>query len=441
MNFLIVGLLDLKKLQRPEKRCMSCERLGMEATAAYICVNCSDTLCDTCYNCHTANKYTVDHEIRSLSDVLLEEKMPKAFISKCIEHTNKKIKLFCKDHDIPCCSMCVSVTHRKCEEIVTIEDAAKVYLSKNSVDKIQSELNEYCENMNTLVSSNKTVLKDLESDYEVKSKTIETVCKDMMDKVRAFETERKAELMKNFEEKKGGIETRITELENRLKAINYEHEVLKISKEKASDVQVFLESIKIRRQLKGHKTLLEKKLNMSAQVGLPSVENFTEIIENMLHKKGFSSVFKFHRFKLLETGWGIVNSSVNAISVKVSCDIYLVGILSFYCKDDCKLTVTLGHESSILAEITKDMDTRKAVDNMMHVEFPKAVKLSANEIYDIKLCVNTPITMMFDYGTHGQATVYHEGVTFIFGSSLMYRTSPTNVVRGQIPGLLFKTIQ
>ncbi|XP_052106995.1 E3 ubiquitin-protein ligase TRIM56-like [Mytilus californianus] len=444
VNFLIVGLLDLKKIHRPEKRCMSCERLGIESTAAYLCVNCSDTLCDTCNKCHTANKVSADHEIRSLSDVFPEDKMPKTFASKCSEHTNKKIKLFCKDHDIPCCSMCVSITHRKCEEIVAIEDAARVYLSENSVDKIQSELKEYCENMNTLISGNRNILEDLKSDYEVKSKTIEATCKEMMDKVRAFETERKAELLKIFEEKKSGLETRITGLENRLKAINYENETLQISKEKASDVQVLLELLKIRSQLKGHKKLLNDKLNMPAQVELPSVENFTEKIENLLHEKckiPCSSVHKFNRFKTFETCWGMHRSCVNAISVQVSSDIYLVGILSFCCKQDCKITVTLGHESNILVEITTDVDKREAVDNVVHVEFPKAVKLSANQMYDIKLCVNTSNVMIFYYGTHGQAKVDHEGVTFTFESSLIYRNSSTSVVQGQIPGLLFKTIQ
>lgn len=56
VNFLIVGLLDLKKIHRPEKRCMSCERLGIESTADHLCVICSDTLCDACYKCHTAKK-------------------------------------------------------------------------------------------------------------------------------------------------------------------------------------------------------------------------------------------------------------------------------------------------------------------------------------------------------------------------------------------------
>lgn len=371
--------------------------------------------------------------------------MPKAFISKCSEHTNEKIKLFCKDHDIPCCSMCVSVTHRKCEEIVTIEDAAKVYLSENSVEKTQSELNEYCENMNTLVSSNKTVLKDLESDYKVKSKTIEATCKEMMDKVRAFETDRKAELLKIFEEKKDALETRITKLENRLKAINYENEILRISKERASDVQLLLESMKIRSQLKGHKKLLDDKLDMPVQIDLPSVENFTEKIENVLHEKckiSSSSVYKFNRFKTMSTNWAMSSSLLNSIAVQVSSDINLVGILSFCCtkNESCSITVTLVGESKTLAVITTNVDKRKAVDNLMHVEFPKAVTLLANQKYDITLKANSSKSTMFDHGYAGQGNVMHEGVNFNFESSLICTSGATNTIHGQIPGLLFKTM-
>ncbi|CAC5380419.1 unnamed protein product [Mytilus coruscus] len=436
VNFLIIGLLDLKKTKRPEKRCMSCERLRIESTAAYLCVNSSDTLCDTCNKCHTANEYTADHEIRLLSDVFPEDKMPKAFTSKCSEHTNKKIKLFCKEKTY-LVALCASLLHT---------ENAKIYSSENSVDKFQSKLKEYCENIMTLVSSNQQVLKDLESDYKVKSKTIEATCKEMMDKVRVFETERIAELLKNFEEKKGVLETRITEFENRLKAINYENEILKISKERASHVQVLLESMEIRSQLKGHKKLLDDKLDIPIQFELPSLEKFTQKVENLLHEKckiSCSSVYKFNRFKTFDTNWSMYCNHINATSVQVSSDIYLVGILSYCCKDDrcCSITVTLVHESQTSAKITTNVDKRKAVDNLVPVEFPKAVKLSATQKYDITVMSNTPNRIPFGYRSRGQANVMHEGVNFNFGSSLIYTNSSTSVESGQIPWLLFKTVQ
>lgn len=32
--------------------------------------------------------------------------------------------LFCQDHEEPCCTLCVSITHRKCENVDSIEDTS-----------------------------------------------------------------------------------------------------------------------------------------------------------------------------------------------------------------------------------------------------------------------------------------------------------------------------
>ncbi|CAC5405768.1 RANBP2 [Mytilus coruscus] len=135
-NSLVIGLLEKEKFTRLEKICMSCERLDITSNATFICMDCSDTLCDTCQKYHKSNKATSNHDIKPISTLTDEEKIPKAFKNISDLHS-KKLKLFCNDHDVPCCTLCVSLGHRKCDNVVTIEEKAKSFFTDAKFEKLK----------------------------------------------------------------------------------------------------------------------------------------------------------------------------------------------------------------------------------------------------------------------------------------------------------------
>jgi predicted DNA-binding protein len=53
----------------------------------------------------------------------------------CTEHPEKTIEIYCNDHSKPCCTVCATVHHRKCEHVVTIDKA--VYGVKESSKAIE----------------------------------------------------------------------------------------------------------------------------------------------------------------------------------------------------------------------------------------------------------------------------------------------------------------
>jgi hypothetical protein len=87
-------------------------------------------------NCHKANKFTSGHKTVSITNISEVEKSLNFFRYACPDHKNEELKLFCVDHDVPCCSLCVSVTHRKCNEVVTVDQAANGFLTSESAQKI-----------------------------------------------------------------------------------------------------------------------------------------------------------------------------------------------------------------------------------------------------------------------------------------------------------------
>lgn len=59
--------------------------------------------------------------LTSILKAFESETLPKT----CTYHSDKDIEFYCEDHCLSFCSLCATVTHKKCEDVITIETAAK----------------------------------------------------------------------------------------------------------------------------------------------------------------------------------------------------------------------------------------------------------------------------------------------------------------------------
>ena len=268
LNSLLVGLMEKHKLQRPEQICMLCERLQVKSTATCICVECSDALCNNCEKSHISNKSSSHHEILSISDISEDSQNIKTFKNNCFEHKNKEIELFCMDHDIPCCSTCVAVKHRKCEHVLTIGDAANNFVSSKETDKITNDLDNILHDINTFESHTQNCLSNLETVYESEKKKAESFWENLYQKLKVKEEFQKENLLKLYQEQICYIQSKSSEVQNHKKAVENDRRILDISIKEASDVQVLLESIKLQKQLENHKRLLKQMATTSCDCTL-----------------------------------------------------------------------------------------------------------------------------------------------------------------------------
>lgn len=462
-NFLIIGLIEGEKLKRPEKPCMSCERLDVQTTAAFLCLECADTLCDICYNCHKSNKSSSDHEVKPLSSISKKEKFPKAFTSSCSVHTSEKIKLFCMDHDIPCCTMCISITHRKCDEIVTIEDAAKIFCSTTEVDNLKQRLENHSMRYETLINRSTYSLSDLETQCKMRMGEVDTMCKIVIQEVQNFKAKRKSELQKIYEEKKNVVETVKVSFKNRKKAIDNEVKIMQAVIENASEVQVMIEAKKITNHLnEQEKQSTSENFDYRMTVKPPKeLTKLTEILQNACEIKcDLRQTYLLNRFlntnpvqqvrsKINATnkkklmGWYMSLTPLNAICFIVSEEIYLTGILSYGCRNltPCKVKVQLKENTDDNVHVVSEIKTTLKVENSenctIKVEFPYPLLLKKKVCYTVSISLNEAEGKYFDYGAVGKSVVICEGVRFKFENVPKKYNSRTKVFQGQIPGLMF----
>lgn len=250
-NFLIVGLLEKEK---PQKLCMSCERLDIVSQAIFICNDCSDTLCDICQKYHSSNKSTSNHEIKNIFTLPEKEKVHKTFQNICSDHS-KKLKLFCNDHNVPCCTLCVSLCHRKCDSVVTFEEAVKTFSTDFKLDKIKTYIRDVSNDCDNLISHYLECLQSNDRQYEKEHKGIEETCDYIISQVKATEKLKKDELTKMYDEKQHILKHRLETCQ--VLATVVSDKLTEISHEKGSEIQRLIMAYTIEDETKQHKQILK----------------------------------------------------------------------------------------------------------------------------------------------------------------------------------------
>ena len=131
--------VELKKAIEEGKSCDICVRQEQHVPAINWCSDCNDALCQSCSQVHLHVKVTSNHMMTSLEDMRkqpLEVIMRKKSKVYCDKH-GESITLFCVDCKDPLCVQCMAVSHRRCENVVTVNDAVT---SRTDVDTILETL-------------------------------------------------------------------------------------------------------------------------------------------------------------------------------------------------------------------------------------------------------------------------------------------------------------
>ncbi|XP_071172135.1 E3 ubiquitin-protein ligase TRIM56-like [Mytilus edulis] len=460
LNFLIVGLLEKEKVENPQKKCMVCERMEIKSEASFICVDCSDLLCSNCKKHHKASKTSSDHEIRNINELSSVSECLKTFKNLCSEHKEEELKLFCVDHQIPCCSMCVSINHRRCEKVLSIEDPAVKYAKSEEVKYLKTQLGNVDSDLKAIIKDRISAKENIEKDYNQKQKNLEAIFCDLVAKINDIKNRREAELLKIYNEAKETIDTSITIFQNKQKNIENEKQILDAAVNMASNVQVMIEVEKLKKHLEGHKKIIQTKAkeNVNYELSLKNVENVNKLAEQMENEyqiackktntcielssvtltPTFSEIHSCCRFKkVLTYGFGFIGIKKDAICFSVSKEIELCGLLSYVCENrlsTCVVTAAVKHDTTDLVVVTDTIDSKLAENRMVKIEFPAPVKLLANRTYTVVLLMNGPHCC---HGKNGKTVVDSNGVVFTFEKSPLSDNS-INAESGQIPGFLFR---
>ncbi|XP_062582565.1 E3 ubiquitin-protein ligase TRIM33-like [Saccostrea cucullata] len=191
--------------------CEACKR--EDAEAKKYCLTCLDALCENCADYHTRNRTLRDHELCDLNDKLKESATNTYFrllVKCCSVHKDRPITLYCNDHETPCCTMCVSTEHRKCDSVDTIEQTAEKIRQNNSVKALLGDFKD-TENMLSVAKTKQDediskiddmsdkITEDIQNFKEELVQHIENLESKCLDQVAKFTKESRGKMTTNAE--------------------------------------------------------------------------------------------------------------------------------------------------------------------------------------------------------------------------------------------------
>ena len=106
-----------------ETICDPCSEKNKTRIAEKYCSNCEEKLCTKCAQWHLRCKAFKSHHVIDLSSV--GSRIPPSSKINCEIHTDVQIDHFCSQHDVVCCRVCLSDSHRSCESVLPLDSASK----------------------------------------------------------------------------------------------------------------------------------------------------------------------------------------------------------------------------------------------------------------------------------------------------------------------------
>ncbi|XP_062586243.1 transcription intermediary factor 1-beta-like [Saccostrea cucullata] len=231
-------------MESKEVLCAYCKRQEKTESAIYWCAECSDNLCEKCVKFHEVNRLTMEHKVCSIEAQNHSDSFSSVLF--CKQHSSRKLEVYCFDHEEPCCLMCATVSHRKCEKVSSLDECSLD--SDEKVQRLRTEfgkLKERCESEVARVEDDK-------ENFKKESKTIEARVKGLTEEIiqtlRNKEKDALNSLAKTEKEQTLVLQTKLEGLQTVQEKLERSIKLLQHS-ERFSKIALFLEIKKMEKDI------------------------------------------------------------------------------------------------------------------------------------------------------------------------------------------------
>lgn len=225
----------------PTVLCDVCKKDRNEETAINWCKDCDNTLCKKCSTMHNRFSSLQNHELISLYKQRSADVNPTSCLPLfCLTHPKCKIDLFCRDHQVSLCALCVPILHRTCEHIGPIEDEASKDITKIKANGLMKEMNRICHDLERLIEDENWNSIEIDENADVISEMVRDsfeMCMNHLKEAKERQLNRVAKLSKDS---KMRLEASIQEFENRKLYLKRCHKMLKSALESGDKSQSLL---------------------------------------------------------------------------------------------------------------------------------------------------------------------------------------------------------
>jgi len=110
------------------KYCDACKYDGSHEEATGFCVQCAEYLCELCFRGHRKNKTTRKHTLLNQDEMPANKDTFETInkLTKCNVHPHHDYAYECVEHKSFICVVCLSETHRKCDDILDLSACREI---------------------------------------------------------------------------------------------------------------------------------------------------------------------------------------------------------------------------------------------------------------------------------------------------------------------------
>jgi hypothetical protein len=178
----------------------------------------------------------------------------------CNEH-HEKFLLYCKEHERPCCGICILENHKDCKEVAILENIIKNVKTSRVFNEIERLIDELFETIGKIRQNRETNI----SAVKEQNILVESEIRELRRKIDKRLDQLQENLMKELTEKENGItiETRelLVSLDEKQKELS-EHQINIVSiKKYASDLQAYLAVKQIEKDVETEDRCLQTIVN------------------------------------------------------------------------------------------------------------------------------------------------------------------------------------
>ena len=240
--------------------CGMCDSRHISKPSEVWCRECQEGLCTECTEYHSSVKLSRSHttipiaEYQKLPSYVLE------FKEHCNEH-HEKFNLYCKEHECPCCGICMLKNHSECKNVAIMEEIIKNVKTSSMFHETEHLIKEMIETIGKIRQNRGTNSNSVKEQKRV----IENEIQELRTKINNHLDKLQENLMTELYEAEKQVtdETRelLVSLDKKQKELTeYQANIAHIEKY-ASDLQTFIAGKQIEKDVETQDTYLHSLVN------------------------------------------------------------------------------------------------------------------------------------------------------------------------------------
>ena len=247
--------------------CGICDIRHISKPSEVWCPDCDEGICTECQDHHSLAKPSRNHTTIPIADY---RKLPSYALEikeNCSAH-NEKFNLYCKEHECPCCGICMMETHRDCLDVVILENLitdVKISDIFNEIEELISEMTEIISKIRQSRENNSGAVREQKMIVENEIRELRTKINNHLDKLQD-------DLMKELTKAENQItdETRelLASLDRKQKELTEHQTNIANIRKYASDLQTYLAIRQIEKEVETHDTCLQSIVKSLSQIAL-----------------------------------------------------------------------------------------------------------------------------------------------------------------------------